>query len=93
MRIEQIVELRGPGPPDRICTIITSCFHDKTIISKVNIRLDSYLLLKYCRKQCTLLPLTWAKSLTKCNPKMQVFNRAWYGMEWNGNFAMEYGRC
>ena len=44
MRIEQIVELRGPGPPDRICTIITSCFHDKTIISKVNIRLDSYLL-------------------------------------------------
>ena len=33
MLIEQIFELRGPGPPGRICTPITGCFHDKTIIS------------------------------------------------------------
>ena len=48
---------------DRICTPITVFFfHDKTIISKENIRLDCYLLLKYCRRRCTLLPPTWAKS-------------------------------
>ena len=50
-------------------------FHDKAIISKENIQLDCYLLLKYCRRLCTLLPHTWAKSLTKFNPKMQDFNR------------------
>ena len=22
-----------------------------------------------------------------------VLGRAWYGMKWNGNFGMEYGRC
>ena len=39
MLIEQIFELRRPGPPGRI-TPITGWFHDKTIISKENIRLD-----------------------------------------------------
>ena len=33
MLIEQIFELRGPGPHGRISTPITGCFHDKTIIS------------------------------------------------------------
>ena len=75
MRIEQIFELKGPGPLGRTCTPITGCFHDKTIISEENIRLDCYLLLKYCRRQCTLLSLTWAKSLTKFNSKMQDFKR------------------
>ena len=56
MLIEQIFELSGPKPLGRICTPITRCFHDKTITSKENIRLDCYLLLKYCRRQCTLLP-------------------------------------
>ena len=65
MLIEQIFELRGPGPPGRIGTPITVCFQDKTIISKENIRLDCYLLLKYCSRQCTLLPPTWAKSQAK----------------------------
>ena len=46
MLIEQIFELRGPGPPGRICSPITGCFHDKTIISKENLRLDCYL--GYC---------------------------------------------
>ena len=58
MLIEQFFELRGPGPPGRICTSTTACFHDKTITSKENIRLDCYPMAKYCRKQCTLLPPT-----------------------------------
>ena len=75
MLIKQIFELRGPGLPGRICTPITGCFHDKTIIFKENIRQDCYLLLKYCSRQCTLLPPTWPKSLTKFNPNMQDFKR------------------
>ena len=75
MLIEQIFELRGSGPPGPICTLTTGCFHDKTIISKKNIRVDSSLQLKYCRRQCILLPPTWAKPLTKFNPKMQDFKR------------------
>ena len=47
MLIEQIFELRGPGPRGRICTSMSGCFHEKTIISKENIQLDYYLLLKY----------------------------------------------
>ena len=73
MLIEQMLELRGPEPPGRVCTPITGCFHEKTMIFKKNILLDCYLLLKYCRRQCTLLPPTWAKSLTKFNLKMQDF--------------------
>ena len=76
MLIEQIFESRGPGPPGLIyCTPITGCFHDKTIISKENNRLDCCLVLKFCIRQSTLLPSTWAKSLTKCNTKMQDFKR------------------
>ena len=75
MLIEQIFELRRPGPTGHICTPTTYCFYDKTIISKKNIRLDCYLLLKHCRRQCSLLPPTWAKSLTKFNPEMQDFKR------------------
>ena len=74
MLIEQIFELREPGPPGRICTPITGCFQDKTIISKNN-RLKGCLLLKYYMRQCTLLPPTWSKSLTKFNHKMQDFKR------------------
>ena len=71
--LKKISDRKGPGPPARIYTPTTGCFHDKTIISKENIRLDYYLLLKYCRRQCTLLTLTWAKPLRKFNPKMQGF--------------------
>ena len=74
MHIEQNFELRGPEPHNRICTPITGCFRDKTKISMENLRVDCYLLLKYCRRQCTLLPSTWATSLTKF-PKMQDFKR------------------
>ena len=75
MLIEQIFELRRPGLPGCICTPITGCFHGKTIISEENIRLDCCLLSNYYRKQCTLLPPTRTKSLTKLNPKMQDLKR------------------
>ena len=52
---EQIFQLRGPGPSGRICTPITGCFHDKTIICEENFQADCFLLLKYCRKQHALL--------------------------------------
>ena len=58
MLIEQNFELSGPGPHGRICIPTTSCFHDKTIISKENFRVDCYSLLKYCKRQCSLLPPT-----------------------------------
>ena len=66
MLIEQIIEfqLRWPAPPGRTCTPITGQLHDKAKISKENLRLDYYLLLKYCRRQCALLPPTRTKSLT-----------------------------
>ena len=66
MLIEQSIELqlRGHGPPGRTYTPITGYFHDEKKISKENLRVDYYLLLKNNKKQCTLLPSTWTKSLT-----------------------------
>ena len=66
MLIERIIklQLRGPGPPGRTCTPITGYCHDKTNISKENLRVDNYLLLKCSQTQCTLLSPTWTKSLT-----------------------------
>ena len=66
MLIEQIIEhqLMGPGLPGQTCTPITGYFHDKTKTSKENLRVDYYLLLKCCERQCTLLPPTWTKSRT-----------------------------
>ena len=57
MLIEQIIEfeLIGPESRGRTYTPITSYFHVKTKIFKKNFPPDYYLLLKYCRKQCTLL--------------------------------------
>ena len=77
MLIEQIIqfELREPGPLGRICTPATGYFYDKTNISSENHRVDYYLLLKYCTRQCTLLSLSWAKSIAKFNLKMQDFKR------------------
>ena len=55
--IEQIIEfqLTGPGTPGCTCIPIAAYFHDKTKISYENLRLDYYLLLKYCRGQLTYL--------------------------------------
>ena len=66
MLIEQIAEfqLMGSGPSGRTCTRITGLLHDKTKVLKENLRVVYYLLLKYCSRQCALLPPTWTKSLT-----------------------------
>ena len=66
MLIESIIEfqLKGSGPFGCTCAPITGSLHDKTKILKENLRVDYYLLLKYCRRQCALLTSTWTKSLT-----------------------------
>ena len=79
MLIEQIFEfkLRGPRPHGRrlLSTSTAGYCHDKIKILKENLRLDYYLLLKYCTRQCSLLSPSRVKLLTKFNPKMQDFKR------------------
>ena len=77
MLIELIFEFKwkGPGLPGRTCIPTTGYFHGKIDICKKNHRLSYYSLLKYCNSQCTLLPPTRAKSLTKFGTKMQNFKR------------------
>ena len=77
MLIEQITEFEpsGPGPPGHTSISINCHFHDKTKISTANPRMVYYLLLKYCTRQCTLLPPTWIKLRTKFNIKIQDFKR------------------
>ena len=79
MVIEEIVvfELKRPGPNGSTCTLTTAYSYDKTKISKENLRVNYYLLLKHCTRQCTLLSPIRAKSLTKFNPKMPDFNDVW----------------
>ena len=77
MLIEQIFELRGPGPPCSVCTPITGCFHDKTIIFKENIRLDCYLLLKHCRSNALYFPLPGPNHLQNLTPNCKILNVFW----------------
>ena len=79
MFIEQTIkfEFRGLVSLGRVCTPATGYFYDKTKISKENLRVDYYLLLKYCSRQCTLLSHTRAKLRTKFNTKMQDFKMLW----------------
>ena len=72
-------EFRRLVPLGRINTPATGYFYDKTKISQENLRVDYYLLLKYCSRQCTMLSPTWVKSLTKFNFKMQDFK--FFGLE------------
>ena len=55
MLIEQIVELqlKGPGPPRLTCTFRTGYLHDKTKISKENLRVGFHLLLIVARDNAT----------------------------------------
>ena len=64
--------MSGPEPPSHICTPRTVYFYDKTKISQENFRGNYYLLLNIARGN-VLAFLTWAKSLTKFNAKMQDF--------------------
>ena len=58
-------ELRRHGPPGHTCTPITGYFYDEPKIYKENLREDYYL------QEAIHHTLTWAKSLTKFNIKMQ----------------------
>ena len=79
MFIEQTIkfEFRGLASLGHVFTPATGYFYDKTKISKEYLRVDYYLLLKYCSRQCTLLSPTRAKLLTKFNAKMQDFKMFW----------------
>ena len=73
MLIEQIIEfeMRRPGPPGRTCTPTTDYFHDKTKVSKENVRVDYVIIFwKILQEAMQLYSPTWAKSLTKFNLKM-----------------------
>ena len=72
MLIKQIIEfeLRGPDGPLGVHVLIQFViFMTK---QKENLEVNYYLSLKYCKKQCTLLSPTWAKSLTKFNSKCKI---------------------
>ena len=60
MFAEQIIEfeLRGRGPPGRTCTPRTGDFHDKTKISKKNLRLNYHVLLNILQKAMHLASLS-----------------------------------
>ena len=64
--IEQIVELqwREPGPPGLTCTSITGYFHNKTKISKENLRVDFHLLLKCPRVNVAYLSSPYLEQIT-----------------------------
>ena len=78
MLIEQIIEfeLRRPGPSSRARTPITANFHDKTKTPKTNLRVH-YLLLKYCRRQCALLPLPGPNHFQYLALKCKILNMFW----------------
>ena len=68
MRIEQIIEfkLRGSGP-------LSHYMYD--VLRQLVIFRSTA---NYFKRQCNLLPPTWAKSHTKYNPKLQEFKRVLY---------------
>ena len=76
MLIEQILGLRGPGPPGRVCTSITDCFRDKTIIFKENNRIG-YLLLNIAGGNVLYSPLPGPNHLQNLTPKCKILNVFW----------------
>ena len=69
-------ELRGPGPPSCTCTLTTVYFYNKINISKENLWMYYYFLLKILHEAKYLAFSTLAKSLIiKFNPEMQDFKR------------------
>ena len=77
MLIEQIIEfeLRGPGPFGRACALLLVFF---SLQNKNLKRKSSSGLLfsaKTLQEAMYLISSTWAKSLTKLNPKTQDFER------------------
>ena len=79
MLIKQIIkfELRGHGPPGRTCTPTAGYFHDKTKISKENLRVDHYLLLKIARGNARYFPLPGPNYLQNLTLKCKILNVFW----------------
>ena len=72
MLIKQIIEfkLRGLGPTDSTCSPKLVVFMSKQKkYLKENLRMDYYLLLKYCRRQCILFPLPEPNHVQNLTPK------------------------
>ena len=66
------IELRGLGPPVVHVLLQLVIFMTKQKFQGISSgALFYYLRRKYCRRRCTLLPITGAESLAKFNPKMQ----------------------
>ena len=61
MLIEQIIEFEFEFSNifTGTCIPTTGYLYEKTKIFKENLRVDYYLLLKYCTRQCTLISPTW----------------------------------
>ena len=53
-------------------TFYNYLFHENTKISKENLRVDYYLLLKYCRRQCPLRPLSGPHKLLTIKIQQQI---------------------
>ena len=77
MLIKQFIEFesRKTWIRGRMCASTTGYFHDKTKISMADLRVNYFLLSKYCRRQCTLLPLYLGLITENFNPKPQDFKR------------------
>ena len=76
MFIEQTIkfDLRGLEPFRRTCTPATAYFYAKQKSLKKNFRVDYYLLLKYCRRQCRLpcFPLPGPDHLQNLTSKCKI---------------------
>ena len=53
MLFEQIIEFESMWPVVAHVFLQLVYFHDKAKISETNLRVDCYLLQKYCWRQCT----------------------------------------
>ena len=82
--------IEGAWAPGRICTLITGCFQDKTIISKKNLRLDCYLMPKYYRRQCTLLTLPGSSHLQNLTLKCKIWTRFGLKLQAKGGLNSEH---
>ena len=73
MLIEQIIEFELKRLGTLVVLVLLQLVSFMKKISKENLRVEYYLLLKYCTRQCALIFPTRAQSLTKSNLKMQDF--------------------
>ena len=73
MLIEHIIEFEVRKHGLRKCTPTAGYFYDRRKIEGISSSgLFYYFLLKYCWRQYSVLPPTWAKSLTNLIPNSRV---------------------